>query len=133
MSRENVELLAELWGRWQRGDASWTDKLDPQLEWDISAHPLPDFPDRGSGREEFLRHFAEYLAGWVDYRSTVVETIDVGDDVVTVLHETARLRDSQSVLDRKRTQVWTVRDGQVRRFRAFESKQAALQAVSLAE
>src|SRR5215218_3864963 len=97
MSRENVERIRETFRRFQLGDPGWIDAIDRDIEWDISAHPLPDVPNRGRGREQLLNEvFATYFSGWLDYRPEIRETIDAGDDVVLVLHETARLRDSDT-------------------------------------
>ena len=49
MSEENVELVSQGFEHWRHGKGRRTGSrtLDPGVEWDISAHPLPDFPDRG--------------------------------------------------------------------------------------
>ena len=134
MSQENVEIAREGFRRFQASDAGWIDSLDPEVGWDISAHPLPDVPKRGRGREELLTQvFATYLGGWVDWRAELREAIDAGDDVVLVLRETARLRDSGAVLDREVAYVWTMRDERVVFLRVFRTKAAAFEALGLAE
>jgi ketosteroid isomerase-like protein len=109
------------------------DTLDPQIEWDISAHPLPDFPLRGRGRDAFVGHITKYWSLWNDYGQTVERTVDVGDDVVVVLHEHARLRNSDALVERQVATVWTIRDGVRVRFRAFERPADALKAVGIDE
>jgi hypothetical protein len=38
-----------------------------------------------------------YYGGWVDYRAEITETIDAGDDIVVVEHETGlRARPARS-------------------------------------
>jgi ketosteroid isomerase-like protein len=69
---------------------------------------------------------ADYFAGWTDYEATIQESIDVGDDVVLILHERARVRASDSILDRDLPVVWTVRDGRNVRFRVFKTRAEAL-------
>ena len=107
--------------------------LAEDIEWDISAHPLPDWPNRGKGREELLRHFAVYLTGWQGYESEVRELIDAGDDVVVVLHETARIGGSDVILDRDLVQVWTARDGRAVRLRVFPTAADARRAAGMSE
>jgi ketosteroid isomerase-like protein len=134
MSSENVELVRQAFEHQRAGRiAEWVETMDPQIEWDISAHPLPDFPDSGIGRDAFLGHLAGYFAGWNDYDATVQEAIDGGDEVVLILHERARLRASDSVLDRDLPTVWTVRNGRTVRFRVFKTRAEALAGAGLPE
>ena len=121
----------ELWRDGSIGE--WIETLDPDIEWDVSAHPLPDFPNRGSGRDAFLRHLGDYVSGWNDYEVSSRELIDAGDEVVLILHERARMRDSDMMLDRDLPTVWTVRDGRAVRHRVFKTRADALEAVGLRE
>jgi ketosteroid isomerase-like protein len=134
MSQENVEVVATSWDLWLRRDFDgWLDMIDPDVEWDISAYPLPDWPDRGKGRQEWFRHLSAYLEAWIDHTQEVQELIDAGDDVVVVVRETARMRDSGATLDRNVNFVFTVPDGRVVRFRVFLTRDEALEAVGLRE
>lgn len=130
MSQENVEIVRELIRAQQRGD-DLTEAFDPSMEWDISAHPLPDFPDRGVGRQAFLAHQFGYFAGWKDYATEVREAISAGDEVVLILHERASLRGSDAKLERDLPIVWTLRGGRCVRFRVFRDREEALRAVGL--
>ena len=101
MSQENVEVVSASVELWCDGRMSeWIATLDADIEWDISAHPLPDFPDRGRGRAAFVAHMGGYLSGWIAYEASGKELIDRGDDVVLILHERARMPDSDMTLDR---------------------------------
>ncbi len=134
MSDENVELMKRSFELWRDGSiGEWIETLDPDIEWDVSAHPLPDFPNRGSGRDAFLRHLGDYVSGWNDYEVSSRELIDAGDEVVLILHERARMRDSDMMLDRDLPTVWTVRDGRAVRHRVFKTRADALEAVGLRE
>jgi ketosteroid isomerase-like protein len=105
--------------------------LDPNIEWDISQHPLPDFPERGKGRDEFVAHVTRYWSRWNDYSQTVQKTFDVGDDVVVILHESARLRNCDEAVDREVATIWTIQNGVRVRFRAFEHVDDALEAAGI--
>ena len=134
MSQENVDVVRagfELWCDGRMGE--WIATLDADFEWDISAHPLPDFPDRGSGRDAFVGHMGDYLAGWVAYEPSSKEWIDRGNDVVLIMHERARMPDSDMMLDRDLPTVWTVRDGRPVRLRVFKTRAEALEAVGLSD
>ena len=113
--------------------ASGSRRSIPTFAADVSAHPLPDFPNRGSGRDAFLRHLGDYVSGWNDYEVSSRELIDAGDEVVLILHERARMRDSDMMLDRDLPTVWTVRDGRAVRHRVFKTRAEALEAVGLRE
>jgi ketosteroid isomerase-like protein len=137
MSQENVEITRRAFERWTEGggtvDAIPAEAYAEDVEWDLSAYPLVDLPSRGSGRDNVLRVFAQYLSGWKSYRPEAREFIDAGDDVIVVLHEAARIGDSGSLLERDVFQVWTLRDGLVVKWRVFETREDALGAAGLSE
>lgn len=55
MSRENVEVVRRMFDANWAGDVETALSLiDPQLEWDLTAYPLPDWPTTGRGRDEFV-------------------------------------------------------------------------------
>ena len=134
MSPENVEVVRRGFELFQNGQIdAWIETLDSELEWDISAHPLPDFPNTGSGRDAFVGHMATYVSGWNDYEVSISELIDRGDEVVVIQHERARMRGSELTLDRDLPVVLTVRDSRVGRFRVFKTPEQALEAAGLSE
>ena len=107
----------------------WIETLDPEIEWDISGYPVAGFPQRGAGRNEFVAHVAKYWSMWNDYAQDVKEMMEVGDNVIVVLSEHARLRSSDADLEREVAAVWTIENGKRVRFRAFGSRDDALRAV----
>jgi ketosteroid isomerase-like protein len=130
VSAENVELARAAFEPWRAGRLDdFARFVADEIEWDISGHPLPDFPDTGRGRDAFLRHMAEYAGGWVDYRATEVELTAHGDDVLAVTHESARMRETDVKLDRHIAIVWTVQGGRFTRFRVYKTREDALAAL----
>ena len=124
MSQENVEIVRDAFeGR--------DDILDPQFEWDFSAYAGLDVAPRGTGRESFFRLMERYRRAWLDYQRSLKEVVDAGEEVVVVVHESARLKQTQMLIERDLAQVWTFRDGKVTRLRAYGTKQEALEAVGL--
>ena len=69
-----------------------------------------------------------YFSGWVDYSSEIKELVDCGDDVVVVLHEATRMRDSGAVIERDIAHIWTIRDRKWVGWRIMRSREAALKA-----
>jgi ketosteroid isomerase-like protein len=132
MSRENVEIARDAFRRFRVGDETWLELVDPDVGWDFSAYPLADLPSTGHGREALVKEVLEtYYRGWVDLRQEMVETIDAGDDVVVVIHEWARMRDSDAVLEREVAHVWTFRDGKWAFWRILPDRAAAMEAAGL--
>jgi ketosteroid isomerase-like protein len=132
VSRDNLDVVRRGYEARSAGRiVEWIDTLHPDIEWDISGHPLPDFPVRGSGRDAFVGHITKYWSLWNDYAQTVQRTVEVGDDVVVVLLEQARLRNCDEPVEREVATVWTIRDGVRVRFRAFAREADALKAVGI--
>lgn len=134
MSKENTEVVRR--GQEARSAGrigEWIDTLDPDIEWDISGYPMPDFPVTGKGRAEFVAHVTKYWSLWNDYSQTVQKTFDVGDDVLVVLHEYARMRNSDEAVERDVATIWTIRGGRRVRFRAFQDPAEAFRFAGLEE
>ena len=134
VTRDNIEVVrrgAEARSSGRFGE--WIDTLDPNIEWDISGYPLPDFPERGSGRDLFIAHVTKYWSRWNDYAQTVERTIEAGDDVLVILRERGRRRNSDAAVEREIATIWTVRNGVRVRFRAFERPRDALKAAGIDE
>jgi ketosteroid isomerase-like protein len=133
MSRENVEAVLSGMEAVQQegGGAAQHLPLTADVEWDISDHPLPDFPDTGQGRRALVEHLNGYFSSWTDYESTVSDVFDTDDDVVVVLRERARVPGSDKVLERTLSLVWTLEGGRICRFRVFKTAAEARRAVGL--
>jgi ketosteroid isomerase-like protein len=133
MSQENVELVRRSIELWLGGEFdAWLETIDPDVGWDISAHPLPDVPNHGRGREALVTDMlATYASGWNDYSAEIKELIDADDRVVVVLHETATMRETGVPLDRDLIQVWTMRDRRQTFLRVFKTKAEGLEAAGL--
>jgi ketosteroid isomerase-like protein len=130
MADDAVELVRHAFVPWRSGQlAEFAEFLAPELSWDTSAHPLPDFPVTGSGAEAFLRNMADYRAGWVDYEVSEIESFAVGNEVVFVCTERVAMRDTDVKIDRLMVVVWTVEGGRLTRFRIFDTPEGALAAI----
>jgi uncharacterized protein len=129
---ENVALVRAMTAAYARGE--WQvamEALDPDIEWNFSAI---DWPDQGvaSGREEVLRFFRRFLGAWDHYDVEFEGFIPAGDDVVVFVRETGVGKGSRVPVEHAWTQVWTVRNGRMVRFRAFSDREEALAAAGLA-
>jgi ketosteroid isomerase-like protein len=132
MSEENMAIVRRAYEAFERLDMGVIASLiADDFELDISAHPIPDFPNVGTGREHLFQFFATYLAGFSDYKLTVVELVESGDQVVALAHDTAGLGDA--VVERDFAHVWTLQNGKVVRLRAFMTHADGLQAAELSK
>jgi ketosteroid isomerase-like protein len=130
MSEENVEIAT----RAIHGDPeSFFEMLADDVEVDLTAFPLPGYPGIIRGREEAIHMWTRYWGTWVDYSLHVEEAIDAGDNVVIVMLETATGKGSGISLERRWANVWTLRNRQLVRLRAFRSREDALEAAGLSE
>jgi ketosteroid isomerase-like protein len=130
MSQENVDSVRRSTELWLSGDfEAWLETIDPEIGWDISTHPLPDVPNRGSGRESLVSDMLlTYMGGWNEYSAEIEEVSAAGEQVVLVLRETATMRDTGVPLERDLVQLWTLREGRGVFVQVFRTKAEALDA-----
>ena len=130
MSQENVDLMRRGTELWLSGDfKGWLKLIDPDIGWDISAHPLPDVPNRGRGRDALVKDvLLTYMLGWTEYSVEIKEVFGAGEQVIVVVHETMGVP-----LERDVVHLWTVREGRAVFVRVFRTKAEALEAAGLSE
>ena len=96
----------------------------------------PRFPEAGTyrGRAEVLRYFTEFVSQFEDFVLTVEDLVDAaGDDVLACLHIHGRGKGSSAGFDVRAGWIFTVRDGEIVRIRAYLDRAEALEAVGLSE
>jgi ketosteroid isomerase-like protein len=134
MSQENVEVVERGYAAFGRRDVpAMVELLSEDFELDISGHPVPDFPDYGVGAEHFVGFLATYLSGFDDYTLRIMRLMEAGDEIVVLLHDSARIRGSEGIVERDLAHVWTVRAAKLCRLRAYNAHEEALEAVGLSE
>ena len=132
MSEKNVEIVRRGYDAFDRRDLeTLAEMISDDFELDISAHPIPDFPNIGVGKDHLFRFFATYLAGFSGYEMTVNELLQSDERVVALLHDKATLGDA--TVEREIAQIWTIEGDSVVRFQAFTTHDAALEAAGLSE
>ena len=134
MSQENVEIVRRVFEAFRAGDTERVlEMVDPAIEWDLSrAATWPERPVY-RGYDDVLRFFAEWTGEWDDYEFDLEELLDAGERVVAVIRDGGRSKTAGIKLERRHSEVWTLRDGKVVRIDLFDTKAEALEALELRE
>ena len=138
MSQESVVIVRRLFDAVARRDTATVLSLyDPDIEWDGSRHRWGEVlsgDPHWQGHEALRSFFRQYYEAWKDFENKLVETIDVGDQVVTVVNSRARGRTSGVEVEwGDHAAVWTIRAGKIVRVVWFPTRDDALEAVGLRE
>lgn len=132
MSRENVEIVRELFERANRQDMTL---LDDFYDADAVWHSRADEPDTGvyEGREAIGGLWRMWIDMFEDFQMRATEFIDAGDCVITPGSVEGRGRGSGAPV--RATYVWVtrLRDGKVVEVREYHEKAEALASVGLPE
>jgi ketosteroid isomerase-like protein len=128
MSQESLELFRAGLAAWNVGDYETIVAMcHPDVEWTFSDR-LPDATGHIKGREEVRKFFQAFTGDWSEISISAERIADSGPEVVADVAFLAKGRDGIEVSMRF-IHVWTVRDGQIVRFRGFDSFEEALAAV----
>lgn len=134
MSQENVEVVRRLYDAVAQRDAEAVLTFyDPEVEWDDTQGPARALmgADVYHGHEGVRRWFREWYEAFADVEAEILELIDAGEHVVSVLNYQGRGRVSGvEVAFTQVAGVWTVRDGKVVRVVWFASREEDLEAAS---
>ena len=132
MSQENVESSRQVWERFLAGDTPGVlARLDPEVE----VYDPPDLPGAGvyHGHAGWTEQIAKFREAFDQFDYKVLEHIDCGESVVTVVEASATGSGSGISGTVTYAEVETWRNGKVVSIRYFTGKQAALEAAGLRE
>ena len=133
MSQENVEIVREMSERFATGDReSWREVFAKDVIWDTSATTTPQ-AGVYEGHAGVERFFIDWLGTWDNPAVEMLDLIDAGDSVVAVFRWTGRGRTSGIDTAMTMFAVYDLKDGQVVRFRQYETRNEALEAAGLSE
>jgi ketosteroid isomerase-like protein len=137
MSRENVEIVRRVYEAVARRDSATVFSLyDPEVEWDMSNHPMGQMFEEGGyryGHAELRAWFQDWYEAFEDFEHHCEELIDAGEQVVSVGTDTGRGRESGVQVERQLAGVWTIREGKIARVVWFPTRREALEALGLRE
>jgi uncharacterized protein len=133
VSRQNVQVVRKMYEAFGRaGVDGMLDFMDPDVD-HRAIEGAPDDEGVVSGHDAMRRHLEQWLETFGDLRTEAEELIDTGDQVIAMLHVTARMKDSHAGVEMRFGVVWTLRDGKVVQGREYATREAALEAVGLRE
>jgi ketosteroid isomerase-like protein len=129
MSEENVDSSRRAWERFLAGDTPGAlSFLDP----DVEVHEPPQMPDAQSyrGHAGWQAQLDRFGDAFTDISYRVLEHIDCGDEVVTVVTANGTATSSGVPGEMTYAQLETWRDGRMVTLRYFVSRDEALQAAA---
>ena len=124
--QENVQVVQEIYAAFQRGDIETVLKpLADDIQWWV-AGSQKSVPYAGSraGREQVAQFFAK-LGEMVEYeRFEPYQYIAQGDQVVALGRARRRFKSTNNVIENEWAMVFTLRQGKVAAFRAYDDTEA---------
>jgi ketosteroid isomerase-like protein len=140
MSQENVEIVRkgyEAFNAFMRGELSreaLAELADPQGEWHWhDQRTYPDLPQHLRGAE-VIGFWEEYRSTWDELATEPLEFIQTPDDRVLVsVCQRGRGRESGVPIEIHFFQLWTIRNGKLRKQELFRHRADALEAAGLRE
>jgi ketosteroid isomerase-like protein len=133
MSQENVEVRNEVVRRFlsafENDSDAFRATLHPEIEW----YPIEENRTPTKGVEAAMWNRNAWLDTWDEYQQDVEEVIEDGDDVVLLVHITARGAASGVEANVRFYAQVKVRDGKIVYIYDHEDRDAALEAAGLSE
>jgi ketosteroid isomerase-like protein len=138
MSQENVEIVRTLAEGFQRRQHEQAFEFyDPEIEWDASGAGGVDAAIASvfHGHEGVRAYWRNWLSAWSDLRFEIEDVLDAGDDVVPLIRNQRQWGRSSGIEAEMPPfgMVFTIRGGNVVRWRIFPDQQSALEAAGLSE
>jgi ketosteroid isomerase-like protein len=133
MPEENVELVRQSYGAWNRGDLHWMlDHVTPDFEF-RTTHLFPDTEDVYRGREGLKRFWNTFRGPWETLLIEVERIEPIGHDrVLALLQFHGRGREGLEVT-LEYANLFTIENGMTTLMVGFAKWQEALEAAGLSE
>ena len=144
MSQENVEIVkavappsgAELTSLFA-DDSGAPERLEAiaslfHAEFEFEAHGAPMAATAGSGLQELVEEWRDWIQPFETWRTELEEFVDVDDDRVLVLiRDHVRPRGGDAEIVSLGCNLWTLRDGKVARIDFYPTRSQGLEAAGL--
>jgi ketosteroid isomerase-like protein len=130
MSRENVEVVQQVWAAWDRGDVT---ALLEALSDEVVTTAVGLDGAEHRGKEGYLDLLADWNERFTDLSATAEEFIEAGDQVVVRNRQVARGETSGAPVESEFWFVYTLSAGKIVRQDYYTDRAEALEAVGLSE
>lgn len=128
--QENTQVVRGVYDAFTSGNiAAVLDALTDDVEWCVYGPPEIPYAGPRHGRDAVAQTFATLNETMEFEHFAPDEFIAQGDQVVAVGSDNRRVRATGQLVENKWAMVFTLRDGKVSRFRAFEDTAAAIAAI----
>jgi ketosteroid isomerase-like protein len=133
LSEENVNLARRGYEALAAGDLEAVlGLLDPDVSVEVHTG-RPDLPEVLHGHKGFLENLQGLTDVFEDIEIEPEEFIDLGEHLVVPIYTAGHGRASGIKVESRVVHIWTIRDGKATRFRVYESRQRALEALGLTD
>jgi ketosteroid isomerase-like protein len=132
MSRENLELVRNVFAEFERGNFWVGDIFDPNVRI-VWLDALAGGEKESVGLESLAATVREWLRTWDRMTMTAERITDVGDQVLVIATWRGRGITSAAPAEWRHGQVWTIRDGKVTSLVSSSDPADAIEAVGLSE
>jgi ketosteroid isomerase-like protein len=129
MSRDNVAVVRRWFWAFENDADAFREALHPEIEW----YPIEEDNTPNLGVEAAVRNRNEWLDTWDSHRFDLEVVAEEGENVVVLVHITARGKSSGVEVDVRFYAQFKVRDGKVAYIYDHEDREAALEAAGLRE
>jgi ketosteroid isomerase-like protein len=133
MSPQNVEVVRQILEAANRHDGETALSLyDPRVVWDHTHGPINELmggPSVYHGHDGLRRWFGEFYEAWADVKAEILELIEAGDQVISIINYRARGGASGAEVEiAAMAGLWTLREGKVVRAAWFRTREEAVEA-----
>ncbi len=133
MSQENVELLRRGLEHVERTRQILPELAHPDFVWDTTTFRGGVQIGTSVGVDETNQWLAEWTEGFDNWSIEVLEVIDAGNQVVTVMNQRANAQHGGPEVEMRIAQVWTFREGLIARMEMYAERAEAFLAAGLSE
>jgi ketosteroid isomerase-like protein len=129
---DKIELLQSFYEAFQRGDLDTAlDHCDPKVEVYLAADVVAAIRPRG--RENVAKYLQSWFETWDEYNPEPEQFIEAadGEHVVAFIRLEARGKGSRFQMEERVADVFTVREGKIKRLRLYVHRDKALESVGL--
>jgi ketosteroid isomerase-like protein len=133
MSQENIELLRRGFEHVEKTREFLPELAHPDFVWDTTTFRGGIQLATCVGVDETNQWLAEWVEGFATWSIEILEVVDAGDQVITVMNQRARAMHGGPEVEMLLTQVWTFRDGLIARMEMYADRAEGFRAAGLSE